>query len=202
MIAKGTVMFKKLGVIGFSLVLLLAGRAGVFAQDLPRQLSDDDVKLAILVTCQKGPERTGKFGRQVAQTLMDLGWRRINAGDPYGAAEAFYSAANAGPERPDAYWGLGVAAHVAGLGDHFLQACFGRVQNLLPDEPGPWADHGRALEERGETDEAILRFLEALKRDPDFTPAHIGLVQAYDQAGNRAQAEHHARRVQELTRAR
>ena len=202
MIANGAVILKTLGVIGFSLVLLVAGKTGVFAQDLPRQLSDEDVRLAILITCQKGPERTGKFGRQVAQNLMDLGWRRIDAGDPFGGAEAFYSAANAGPERPDAYWGLGSASHVAGLGDHFLQACFGRVQNLLPDEPGPWADHGRALEERGQGVAAIARFLEALKRNPDFTPAHIGLAKAYMDAGDLESAERHALRVQELSRAR
>ena len=182
--------------------VFVSTHGAAISQNMPRQFSNKKVETSTLEICQSGPERRGAFGRQVAQVMMDLGWSKIRSGDPYSAAEAFISAANAGPERPDSYWGLGVAAHVAGMPDAHLQACFGRAQTLLPDEPGPWADHGRALDERGKTSEAIARLLESLKRDPDFMAAHIGLAKAYDELGEHEKAIVHARRVQELTRSR
>lgn len=195
-------MTRRRTVLGLALAGLVGGATSAVAQDVPRQFTDAQVKTASLETCQDGAERTGTAGRQVGQVMMDLGWSRINAGDPYGAAEAFVSAANIGPARPDSYWGLGVAAHIAGWPDDVLQSCFGRVQGLLPDEPGPWADHGRARQERGQDEAAIVRLREALKRDPDFTAAHIGLAKAYLNTGDTENAERHALRVQELTRAR
>lgn len=182
----------------FAAIILVV--SPVYAQVPERHFSDDQVKDMLLEICRNGPERQASWGRQLARTFIDLGWRQIGTGKPFGAAELFISALNAVPENPGAYWGLGVAAHIAGFSDGHLNACFGKTKELLPDHPGPWGDHGRAVEERGNAQAAVPLFLESLKRDENYLPAHIGLARAYARVGDEEGAKRHAQRANALRR--
>ena len=185
----------------FVAVVLSAGGwfQPVGAQSVPRQFSDDEIGPLVLETCRNGPERKARSGEALVQSFIQLGWRNVGQGRPLDAAESFVLAANAGPERPDIYWGMGVAAHLAGFPTDHLAACFVRVQRMLPDEPGPFADHGRALEERGEYEDAIAKFDEALQRDEAFRVAHVGLAKAYAKVGNTELSIYHAQEADRLS---
>lgn len=111
-------------------------------------------------------------------------------GAPGEAVGSFLSASASGPERGDAYWGLGVAGHAIGYPDRVIGRCVQRAQASLPELPqGLFSDLGRVWQERGQHARAIGRIEQALSRDPDVVEAHGGLARAHLAMGKQATAE-------------
>ena len=156
---------------------------------------------AVVSLCTNGPARTrGEWGASAASQLIQFGWSAIESNDGESALKLFSLALSAGgPERPDAYWGLGIASHVAGRDQAAIDACFGKLQALLPNDAGAFADHGRVLDMRGAPKLAIEKFEMALARDPNHVEAHIGMARSHMALGDEATAQIHVKRVEELT---
>ena len=164
-------------------------------------MTASEVEQEMIKICTDGPRRKARYGRAASKVMMQDGWRKVEAADGEAAAKSFLTALFIGPERPDAYWALGVAAHVADYRDGTIDTCFERAQRMLPEVAGVFSDHGRVLEERDRFDAAIAKFKQALALDPDFVEAHVGLSRAYAKTGETAKARAHDERVRTLRKA-
>ena len=96
----------------------------------------------------------------------------------------FASALLYGPERPDAYWGMAVAAHVADMPYDIPDLCFARAHNMQPDNSPLYADQGMVLEGRGDLDQAIALLNKAVALAPKNAKAHGSLSRIYSKQGN------------------
>ena len=158
----------------------------------------DSAALASL--CANGPSRQANWGGVASEQMIRLGWGKIEANDAASALKLFDAALNAGPERPDAYWGLAIAGHRAGRDIAAVDACFAKAQALLPEAAGVFADHGRALEARGDLDAAIEKFRHALALDPEFREAHVGMARTMLAKGDETGAQPHILFLQNFQR--
>ncbi len=182
--------------------LAMASMAG--AQPSAGQALADapDIDSASMTTlCAKGPERKANWGRAAADQMIRQGWGMIGTGEAAAASalKLFWAALNTGPERPDAYWGLAIAGHIAGRDAAAVDACFAKTQALLPGDAGAFADHGRVLEGRGAPKAAIEKFERALSIDPNLVDAHVGMARALFALGDETAAARHVERVEALT---
>jgi len=181
------------------IVLLLAGCCWISASsalagpnvDAALAAAPDLDSAGLESLCVNGPPRQANWGGAEAEQLVRLGWGKFGANDAASALKLFDAALNTGPERPDAYWGLAIAGHVAGRDIAAVDACFARAQALLPEVAGVFADHGRALESRGDFDAAIEKFRHALALDPEFREAHVGMARAMLAKGDDTGAQPH-----------
>ena len=165
-----TAMLKTILIAGCCWVIATAAAAAVAQPSVDAAIADtpnlDSAGLAAL--CANGSERKGNWGKAVARQMIKLGWDKIGSNDGPAALKFFAAALEMGPERPDAYWGMGIAGHIAGRDSTAVDACFTKTQALLPEVPGGFADHGRVLESRGKPKLAIEKFRRALSIDPNF----------------------------------
>ncbi|MEZ5668835.1 MAG: tetratricopeptide repeat protein [Alphaproteobacteria bacterium] len=166
---------------------------------LERLLAGTDIDPALVLRiCTDGPGREANFGWAQSQTLIDLGWSHaFNERGPE-ALGAFIAALHVGPDRPEPYWGMGIAAYVAGLDDAVIDACFARTIAMLPDVAPVYADYGNVLSLRERWDDAIAAYEQALALDDGFIHAHDGLSNALLAIGDRDGALAHHNRSMEL----
>jgi len=177
--------------LGMLLLLPLTACSGPEPASPAEAIPTDELALAVNRTCVEGQQRQANHGRKASQTTMLQGWKAVEEGKDADALLFFLNATLVGPERPDAYWGLGVAAGMTGYPLATVDACFERAIATIPDEPGVFADYGRTLEERDRFARAIVLFNRALELDPDFREAHVGLARSYLALGDQAKAEPH-----------
>ena len=129
---------------------------------------------------------------------MQAGWRDVGTGKGQEAANNFLLALFVGPERPDAYWGLGVASHIVNFPLQTITACFDRAIASLHNVAPLFSDYGRVLEQRDVLPDAIAFFNKALAIDNNHLEAHIGLARSYQKMGDAENANVHWKRVKEL----
>ena len=161
-------------------------------------LQGEELLSLVNKNCDTGPIRKPKYGRAASQQMISFGWHQVAKGEGEQAANSFLAALFIGPERPDAYWGLGVASHIAKFPLKTIKSCFDRAQSSLPNEAALFSDFGRILEERNILQEAIAAFEKALAIDRDHLQAHIGLVRSYQKIGNTGKSRVHIQRIREL----
>jgi tetratricopeptide (TPR) repeat protein len=149
-------------------------------------------------TCENGPARKPNYGRVASKQMIDTGWQMVGKGEGLEAAKLFLTALFIGPENHNAYWGLAIASHVAKFPLEMINACFERARLRFPNVSDIYSDHGRILEERNHSDEAIVAFKKALEIDGNNLNAHIGLTRSYGKIGEAEKFEFHKRRVLEL----
>jgi tetratricopeptide (TPR) repeat protein len=109
-----------------------------------------------------------------AQT--NLGIALARRGDRAGALDAFECATRRAPQQGEAWNGLGAMR----LAEGDAERAVGPLQQatvLLPHDPNPALNLGRALEALRRWDDAARAFREALRRDPDNEVAVRHLVQ-------------------------
>lgn len=148
----------------------------------------------VLQVCRFGPERQGNFGWAQSDGLIGEGWNAVDEQRGEDAVLDFMAAIHVGPLRPEPYWGLGVAAHVAGFGDVVIDACFARAIAMIPDVAAVRAELGDVLALRQRWDEAIAAYEAALALDDGFMFAHDRLSAALLAIGDMEGAiEHHER---------
>lgn len=144
---------------------------------------------SVLSTCRSGPSHQRNFGWSQSQALIDEGWNHAFNERGEEALAAFVTAVHVGPERPEPYWGLGVAAFTAGLDNAVIDACFVRTIAMLPDVAAVRADYGNILSLRERWQEAIAAYEIAIALDDSFIHAYDGLSAALLAIGDRAGAE-------------
>ena len=163
-----------------------------------KMYSPAKLQMEVKSRCENGPIRKPNYGRAAAQTMLMTGWKLIENSDSHRAAEAFLLALWIGPERADAYWGLGVASHENKFPMEIINTCFEQAKAKLPNVAPLYTDHGRVLEERGYVKEAIIAFEKSLAIDDKQLNAHIGLYRSYKKIGDSKKTSFHKRRIEEL----
>ena len=133
------------------------------------------------------------------RSLVDIGWQRIGAGDPNHAIRAFNQASLIEPEFPDIFWGLAVATHIRGDELTEVERWIARTEKVIGTDARLVTDHGRILGERKMPEKAKALFEEALMIDPDYVPAHVGMIRVAQDLGDKSLEEKHQKRHDELT---
>lgn len=187
-----------------SLIMSLSGLSTANAEDKDPtggpQLNAEELRAEISSMCENGPRTNPKWGRRAAATMINQGWKEISAENGEKAGLSFLSALFIGPERPDAYWGLGISSHISNYSLEIIRSCFNSAIKIIPNVANLYSDYGRVMMQRSETEEAISLFEKAFSIDKDNVSAHIGMAQIYQAAGNETEANKHIERVKELTK--
>ena len=141
---------------------------------------------------------------QAAQTLIDIGWGRIGE-DPNHAIRAFNQAWLLQPDNPNIFWGFAVASHIRNDELKTIIRWFNRTRQLMAlkgfgESARLEADQGRALTERDCYKEARPFFEKALSLDPDYVPAHIGMINVGAALGDTELQEKHQKLHDELVK--
>ncbi len=139
------------------------------------------------------------------RALVDIGWQRIGEGDPNHAIRAFNQAWLLQADNPNIFWGFAVASHIRNDELKTVTRWFKRARQLIalkgfPDSARLEADEGRALSERGEHEKAKPLFEKALSLDPNYIPAHIGMINVAAALGNEELKNKHQKLHDELVK--
>ncbi|MBL4741281.1 MAG: tetratricopeptide repeat protein [Sneathiella sp.] len=161
-------------------------------------LSSEVLKAEVNKVCHNGPNRKPNWGRSAADLHVRQGWKMVTKGMGDDASQAFLVALHVGPERPDAYWGLGVATHLANFPFVTIKSCFNRAFKLLPNVANPHADYGNVLIQRDLHDEAMSQFQTALKIDNDNIGALVGIARLYHKTNRLPEAKNIMKRIEEI----
>jgi len=134
-------------------------------------------------------ELAGGDAAKAAVSLVEIGWQRIGEGDPNHAIRAFNQAWLIQPDNPAVFWGFAVAGHIRNDDLATVTRWFNRTRQLialkgLPENHRLEADEARVLAERGEHGKAKPLFKKALSIDPNYIPAHIGMMNIADALGD------------------
>jgi len=126
-------------------------------------------------------ELAGGDAAKAAVSLVEIGWQRIGEGDPNHAIRAFNQA-----------WLI-------------VTRWFNRTRQLialkgLPENHRLEADEARVLAERGEHGKAKPLFKKALSIDPNYIPAHIGMMNIADALGDAELKQKHQTLHDELVK--
>ncbi len=147
------------------------------------KMSQEQIKSAIEEVCVSGPKRKPRWGKSASATYINYGWQAIQKGQPAKANELFLGALFVGPERPDAYWGLGVSTHMSNYPFSIVESCFNYSIKMIPNVADVKTDYARVLFQRQKMKEARSMYQSALNIDPDFIPALIGMAQIHNAKG-------------------
>ncbi len=153
---------------------------------------------------KEATEYAGGNTEQAAQSLIQIGWQRI-VKDPNHAIRAFNQAWLIKPNNPDIFWGFAVASHIRGDKLKAVNRWFNKTRELITlkgqaDSARLEADHGRALTERNCHKEARSYFEKALSLDPNYVPAHIGMINVAAVLGDQKLQDKHQKLHDELVK--
>lgn len=160
-------------------------------QKTETDLADDQKFIADVLKLTDGNRQ------QASQALVQIGWKRIGQ-DANHAIRAFNQAWLLEPENPNVFWGFAVASHIRNDDIKTINRWFNRTRQLMtlkgfPDNARLEADHGRVLAEREQYNEALPLFEKSLSLDPEYVPAHIGMINVSKALGNKElEAKHQA----------
>jgi len=133
-----------------------------------------------------------------ASGVVQLGWQQIGKGKPNEAIRRFNQAWLIKPDLPDIFWGYGVATHVRGDETEMVVRWFEKAFNGLRENSQFLADRGRVLEERKFPERARFWFQAALKINPEYVPAHVGMMRAADALGDKELENKHREKLKVL----
>lgn len=150
-------------------------------------------------------ELAGGDAAKAAVSLVEIGWQRIGEGDPNHAIRAFNQAWLIQPDNPAVFWGFAVAGHIRNDDLATVTRWFNRTRQLialkgLPENHRLEADEARVLAERGEHGKAKPLFKKALSIDPNYIPAHIGMMNIADALGDAELKQKHQTLHDELVK--
>ncbi|MGI9350126.1 MAG: tetratricopeptide repeat protein [Rhizobiaceae bacterium] len=160
--------------------------------------TDDDIANDTELV-RKAIERANGDRFTAVRALVDIGWQRIGAGDPNHAIRAFNQASLIEPEFPDIFWGLAVATHIRGDELMVVERWISRTEQEIGKDARLVTDHGRILGERKMPEKAKTLFMKALAINPDYIPAHAGMIRVAQDLNDRLLEEKHQKRHDELT---
>lgn len=135
--------------------------------------------------------------------LVERGRLSIRSGDPEQAEHLLRNAVAVSPDHADANQVLRLALeaqekidaaldrHIAQNERHQAELKF-RLREA-DDKPGSLTNVGAWMMRTGHVDEAAGWFYSALKEDSNYAPAHLGLMEYYDQLGQTLRAGSHAK---------
>lgn len=138
--------------------------------------------------------------KTAAEFATRLGWSEIGKNDPNQAIRRFNQAWLIDPDFPELYWGFAVATHIRGDELQKVERWFLEARKRLGSGARLLTDYGRVLEERKMPERAKPLFVEALKADPNYVSAHIGMVQVARALGDAALEEKHQKLHDELVK--
>jgi tetratricopeptide (TPR) repeat protein len=167
-------------------------------QSAKQETNPQTIPETVLYVCESGPDVNPRWGRRAAQSVMLEGWKNVENKNGEKAAQLFLSALLIGPERPDAYWGLGVASHVAGFTTETMKTCFDMAVKKLPDVSNLYTDYGLALLERDQLNEAVSTLQKALELDSNNLLAHVWMSKVYVKLGDDEKAQYHLETAEKL----
>jgi tetratricopeptide (TPR) repeat protein len=158
-------------------------------QKTETDLADDQKFIADVLKLTDGNRQ------QASQALVQIGWKRMGQ-DANHAIRAFNQAWLLEPENPNVFWGFAVAAHIRNDEIKTITRWFNRTRQLMtlkgvPENARLEADHGRVLAERKQYSEALTLFEKSIALDPDYVPAHIGMINVAKALGNMELEEKH-----------
>lgn len=147
----------------------------------------------------------GGDAARAAASLIQIGWQRIGEGDPNHAIRAFNQAWLIEADNPSVFWGFAVASHIRNDELDTVSRWFNRTRELLalkglPENHRLEADEARVLAERGEHEKAKALFEKALAIDPDYIPAHIGMINVAGELGDTELKDKHQKKHDELVK--
>jgi len=150
-------------------------------------------------------ELAGGDAAQAALSLIQIGWQRIGEGDPNHAIRAFNQAWLIQADDPSIFWGFAVASHIRNDELKMITRWFDRARQLIalkgfPESPRLESDEGRVLAERGENEKAKPLFEKALSLDPNYAPAHIGMINVAAALGDKKLQDKHQKLHDELVK--
>lgn len=142
---------------------------------------------------------------RAAASLIQIGWQRIVEGDPNHAIRAFNQAWLIEADNPSVFWGFAVASHIRNDELDTVSRWFNRTRELLalkglPENHRLEADEARVLAERGEHEKAKALFEKALTIEPDYIPAHIGMINVAGELGDTELKDKHQKKHDELVK--
>ena len=154
---------------------------------------------------KQATELAGGDAARAAASLIQIGWQRIGEGDPNHAIRAFNQAWLIEADNPSVFWGFAVAAHIRNDELETITRWFNRTRQLialkgLPENHRLEADEARVLAERGEHEKAKSLFEKALAIDPDYIPAHIGMINIAGELGDTKLKDKHQKQHDELVK--
>lgn len=137
---------------------------------------------------------------QAATVIVRLGWDEIAGGRPNEAVRRFNQAWLIKPDMADIFWGYAVATHIRGDDLDKVERWFDEAGKTITDNPRLLSDRGRVLEERKEPGKARSWFEKALVLDPEYVPAHVGMVLVARALEDEALEEKHQKLHDEFTK--
>ncbi len=155
-------------------------------------IENDDKFIKQVLALTNGDKQAAAIG------VVQLGWEQIGKGKPNEAIRRFNQAWLINPDLPDIFWGYGVATHVRGDETDAVVRWFEEAFKGLRENPRFLADRGRVLEERKLPERARFWFQASLSINPDYVPAHIGMMRAASAMGNTELEAKHRTRLEEL----
>jgi len=138
--------------------------------------------------------------RNAVEFATRLGWSEIGKNDPNHAIRRFNQAWLIDMDFADLYWGFAVATHIRGDELEKVERWFNEAKTRIGPNPQLITDHGRVLEERNEHARARPQFEAALRLDPNYVPAHIGMVQVARALEDKPLEEKHQKLHDELVK--
>ncbi|MEM9331039.1 MAG: hypothetical protein AAGA53_06915 [Pseudomonadota bacterium] len=131
--------------------------------------------------------------RTAVQYAVRLGWEQIGKGDPNHAIRRFNQAWLIDPKFPDIYWGFAIATHIRGDDLATVEKWLKVAMEAIGPNARLSTDYGRILGERSLSQRAKAKFEEALVLDPEYIPAHLGMIRvAQDLGDNDLEKKHQA----------
>lgn len=176
----------------------------------PAPMWEDYEKTALDIQSDKdfvkqATELAGGDATRAAASLVQIGWQRIGEGDPNHAIRAFNQAWLIQADNPSVFWGFAVASHIRNDELETVRRWFNRTRQLIalkgfPENHRLEADEGRVLAERGEHEKAKALFEKALTIEPDYIPAHIGMINLAEALGDADLKQKHQKLHDELVK--
>lgn len=137
--------------------------------------------------------------KTAVEFAIRLAWSEVSKNDPNSAIRRFNQAALIDPDQPQIYWGFAIATHIRGDELKDVERWIARTKSMIKTDPRIYSDHGRILGERQMPEKAKPLFEEALALDPNYLPAHMGMIRVAQMLGDKPLEEKHQKRHDELT---
>jgi tetratricopeptide (TPR) repeat protein len=131
--------------------------------------------------------------------LNNLGGVLMDLGRPDEAIPPLKRAIALAPGKPGAYANLGAALNATGRPEEAVASYLTSIR--ISDEEAVRNNLGTVLMERGDRENAIVQFNQAIRINPEFPDAHNNLGVAMMQAGRAREAVHYFQRALELNPA-
>ena len=140
-------------------------------------------------------------GDRIAATekLIDIGWQRIAKQDANHAILAFNQASLITPDYPKIFPSLAIATHLRGDDFGVVERWIDRSLKTNKRNAQVFVDMGRIYGERGKPEIAKTLFEASLAISPEYSPAHLGMVQVAKALGNESLQAQHQQQFDKLT---